>query len=65
VLRAVGLVGTGETGDLSGAMLTGDFRLSDGREDCTAVVEILSESFGFMARDASIFAVVYRVDLML
>ena len=47
VLRAVGLIGDGDTGDLTE---TGDLRDRDGR---AAVVEMLRASLGLTARDAS------------
>jgi hypothetical protein len=50
VLRAVGLIGEGEIGDLRGA--SGDFRDRDGLVAWAAVL-MLSDSFGLTDRDAS------------
>ena len=52
VLRAVGLMGEGDTGDLT---LTGDLSDRDGRA-CAAFVEMLRDSLGLTARLASILA---------
>jgi len=53
VLRAVGLIGEGETG-VRGCRLTGDLSDRDGREFCAVFVEILRANLGFMLREASI-----------
>lgn len=56
MFRAVGLVGAGETGDLSGA--NGDLSDSEGRLAWEAVeVEMLKANLGFATREASILTV--------
>jgi hypothetical protein len=61
VLRAVGEHGLGETGVLgiACAAVMGDLRERDGRVEACAAVEMLSESLGFIERDASILAVMW------
>lgn len=51
--------GLGETGVLGTACaaVMGDFREREGRVAACAAVEMLSESLGFIERDASILAV--------
>ena len=64
VLRAVGLIGSGDSGALKGDMrgakgvgVTGDFSDSVGLVDCAAAGEMLRESFGFMTLEASILTI--------
>ena len=52
-MRAVGLIGDGETGERT--IATGEGRLSES-EGRVEVVEMARESFGFMDREASMFA---------
>lgn len=52
VLRAVGLMGDGDTGDRRGSK--GDLRDSDGRPAvCTVEVEMLKDNFGFATLEES------------
>jgi hypothetical protein len=55
----VGEHGLGDTGVLgmACAAVMGDLREREGRVEACAAVEMLSESLGFMERDASILAV--------
>lgn len=59
MLRAVGLTGDGEIGDLSGVdiMSEGDLRDRDGRAPAALAVEVemLRANFGLTDREASMF----------
>jgi len=58
-LRAVGLIGDGETGERT--IATGEGRLSES-EGRVEVVEMARESFGFMDREASMVADLTLID---
>ena len=58
-MRAVGLIGDGETGERT--IATGEGRLSES-EGRVEVVEMARESFGFMDREASMVADLTLID---
>jgi hypothetical protein len=60
-LRAVGLMGDGETGERTIATGEGRERESEGRVE---VVEMARESFGFMEREASMIAEFDLIDFV-